>query len=450
MSNLIHEYETIFSDVPTKTNIVYHDIEVDGATPIKQHPYRTNPEKSTHLQVEVEYMLANDIIEPSSSEWASPCVLVPKPDGSYRVCQDFRRVNACSKADSYPIPRIEDCIDRVGQSKFVTKLDLLKGYWQVPLTEKAKEISAFVTPNGFYQFKVMPFGLKNAPATFQRLVNSVIADIDGCEAYIDDLVLYADTWEKHMEQLHKLFEKLSNANLTVNLVKSSFCHATVTYLGHIVGQGKVKPVQAKVEAINMYPTPTNKKELMRFLGMAGYYRKYCKNFSVIAYPLTNLLKKESKFEWSISCKEAFDKIKAILVSSPVLSAPDFEKQFTLTVDASDVGCGAVLTQFDEDSIEHPIGFFSKKFNIHQRNYSTVEKECLGLWLAMQHFEVYLSPTKYPIIVYTDHNPLTFLSRMKNRNQRLLRWCLTLQEFNMIVKHIKGKDNVIADALSRAG
>jgi hypothetical protein len=356
----------------------------------------------------------------------------------------------CSKADSYPIPRIEDCIDKIGSAKYVTKFDLLKGYWQVPLTERAKQISAFVTPNGFYQFKVMPFGMKNAPATFQRLINSIIADIDGCEAYIDDLVLYADTWDKHMEQILKLFEKLSHANLTVNLVKSDFCHATVTYLGHIVGQGQVKPIEAKVQAINEFPAPTNKKELMRFLGMAGYYRKYCQNFSVIAYPMTNLLKKNSKFEWSNSCQEAFDKIKAILVSSPVLSTPDFDKQFNLTVDASDVGCGAVLTQIGEDKIEHPIGYFSKKFNIHQKNYSTVEKECLGLWLAMQHFEVYLSPTKYPILVYTDHNPLTFLHRMKNKNQRILRWCLTLQEFNMTVKHIKGKDNVIADTLSRAG
>jgi hypothetical protein len=166
VTDLVHEFENIFSDVPTKTNVVCHDVEVDGTPPIKQHPYRMNPMKAKCLQAEIEYMLSNDIIEPSSSEWSSPCVMVPKPDGSYRICQDFRRVNAISKADSYPIPRIEDCIDRIGHAKYVTKLDLLKGYWQVPLTERAREISAFVTPNGFYQFKVMPFGMKNAPATF--------------------------------------------------------------------------------------------------------------------------------------------------------------------------------------------------------------------------------------------------------------------------------------------
>ena len=448
LTNLIHKFDNLFSDVPTKTNVVYHDIDVDGATPIKQHPYRLNPEKAKILKQEVDYMLQNDIIEPSHSDWSSPCVMVPKPDGSFRVCQDFRSTNLKSKTDSYPIPRIDDCIDKIGHAKFVSKFDLLKGYWQVPLTERAKEISAFVTPDGLYQYKVMPFGLKNAPATFQRLVNNIIAEVDGCEAYIDDLVLYSETWEDHMKQMHQLFEQLSKANLTVNLAKSDFCCATVTYLGHIVGQGQVKPIQAKVEAIDKFPSPTNRKELMRFLGMAGYYRKYCPNFSVIAHPMTSLLKKNTKFIWSEACQEAFEKIKAILMSSPVLTSPDFESQFRLLVDASDVGCGAILTQEGKDKVEHPICYFSKKFNKHQQNYSTIEKECLALLLALQHFDVYLNSTKHPILVFTDHNPLTFLHKMRNKNQRLLRWSLTMQEYNLDIKHIKGKDNIIADALSR--
>ena len=448
VTGLIHEFPNLCSDVPTHTDFVHHDVDVGGASPIKRHPYRLNPEKTKYLDEEVKYMLDNNIIEPSSSDWSSPCVLVPKPNGTYRVCQDFRMVNAVTKADSFPIPRIEDCIDKVGRAKYVSKFDLLKGYWQVPLTDRAKEISAFVTSKTFYQFRVMPFGMKNAPATFQRLVNRVIDGIDGCQAYIDDLVVYADTWDEHMKQLHKLFERLTEANLTINLIKSDFCHATVTYLGHVVGQGQIKPIRAKVEAIEQFPQPPNKKALQRFLGMAGCYRKYCPNFSVVAYPMTNLLKKTAKFVWCKSCTEAFNKIKAILKNSPVLSAPDFERQFYLAVDASDVGCGAVFTQILEDEIEHPIGYFSKKFDRHQRNYSTIEKECLGILLALQHFEVYLNPTKYPVVVYTDHNPLTFLQRMRNKNQRLLRWSLALQEYNLQVTHIKGKDNVIADALSR--
>ncbi|PIK51902.1 hypothetical protein BSL78_11201 [Apostichopus japonicus] len=272
-------------------------------------------------------MLKNNIIEPSKSEWSSPCILVPKPDGSFRFVTDFRKVNQCSKTDSYPIPRIDDCIDKIGNAKFVSKFDLLKGYWQVPLTDRAKEISAFCTPDALYQYRVMPFGMKNAPATFQRMVNCIVADIEGCEAYVDDLIVYSQTWEQHIGQLRHLFKKLSQAKLTVNLVKSEFCQANVVYLGHVIGQGKVKPIKAKVEAIEKFPTPKTRKELQRFLGMAGYYRKFCQNFSDVASPLTNLLAKNVKYVWSEETENGFNKIKAILISEPVLIAPDFQKQF---------------------------------------------------------------------------------------------------------------------------
>ena len=174
-------------------------------------------------------MLQNNIIEPSKSEWSSPCILVPKPDGSFRFVTDFRKVNQCTKTNSYPIPRIDDCIDKIGNAKFVSKFDLLKGYWQVPLTHRAKEISAFCTPDALYQYCVMPFGMKNAAATFQGMVNHIVADIEGCEAYVDDLIVYSQTWEQHIGQLRRLFGKLSEAKLTVNLVKSEFCQANVVY-----------------------------------------------------------------------------------------------------------------------------------------------------------------------------------------------------------------------------
>ena len=220
------------------------------------------------------------------------------------------------------------------------------------------------------------------------------------------------------------------------------------YLGHIVGQGHVKPVQAKIEAISSFPAPTTRKQLMSFLGMAGYYRKFCKNFSVIAAPLTNLLKKNVSFNWSDSCQKAFEDIKYILANAPVLSAPNFSKQFKIAVDASDLGIGAVLFQEDDSGVDHPICYFSKKFNAHQKNYSTIEKECLGLILALQQFDFYVNCPSHAILVYTDHNPLTFLHKMVSKNQRLLRWSLFLQEYVLDIKHIKGKDNVIADTLSR--
>ena len=216
----------------------------------------------------------------------------------------------------------------------------------------------------------------------------------------------------------------------------------------MVGQGQVKPVDAKVKVISDFPRPESRKQLMRFLGMAGYYRKFCQNFSTVAEPLTQLLSKKAKFLWNDKCEQAFEELKAILKSAPVLSAPDFDHQFKLAVDASDVAAGAVLLQQDKDGVDHPICYFSKKFNTNQRNYSTVEKECLALVLALQHFEVYVSSSCAPVIVFSDHNPLVFLHKLKNKNQRLLRWSLMLQEYNLEIRHIKGKDNLIADCLSR--
>ena len=448
LKGLILEYEHLFPDVPSRTNKIFHDVEVGDSKPVKQHPYRMSPDKQKYLKKEVDYLLENDFIEPSKSAWASPCILVPKPDGSYRMCTDYRKVNNVTKTDSFPIPRIDDCIDKIGKAKYVTKFDLLKGFWQIPLTNRAKEISAFVTPDGLFQYKVMPFGMKNSPPTFQRLINQLIAGIEGIGAYIDDVIVYSDSWDDHLRIIRTFFERLTEYTLTVNLVKSEFGHGTLTFLGHVVGQGQVKPVEAKIQSISDFPVPTNKKQLMRFLGMAGYYRKFCDNFSTITAPLTNLLKKKSKFAWSEDCQGAFDRLKFVLRSSPVLQAPDFQRPFKLAVDASDVGAGAVLLQEDREGVDHPVCYFSKKFNKHQRNYSTVEKECLSLILAIQHFEVYVSSTSLPLVVYTDHNPLTFLRKLKNKNQRLLRWSLLLQEYNLEIRHIKGKENVIADALSR--
>ena len=448
LKELILKYKQIFSDVPTRTHVAEHDVDVGDAKPIKQHPYRVNPEKRDIMKKEIDYMLENKIIQPSHSNWSSPCVLVPKPDGSKRFCTDYRKVNAVTKSDTFPLPRIEDCIDKIGKAKFVTKVDLLKGYWGVPLSKRAREISAFVTPSGLYEYLVMPFGMKNAPATFQRLMFGCIHEIDGVVVFIDDLIIYSDTWEEHLMRLEQVFRRLAEANLTVNLSKSEFAQATVIYLGHVVGQGNVKPIDAKIQAICEYPAPTTRRSLQRFLGMAGFYRKYCVNFADVANPLTDLLKKNRKFEWTPVCEDAFNKLRALLATAPVLKAPDFQREFKLATDASDNACGAVLLQEDNDGIEHPVGYFSKKLTKHQKNYSTIEKELLAIILALQYFEVYVSSSHQKVTVYTDHNPLTFLNRMKNKNRRLLNWSLLLQEYNLDIKHIKGKDNVIADALSR--
>ena len=448
LAEVITQYREVFPDVPSKTNLIKHDVDVGDSAPIKQHPYRVSPMKKELLDKEVQYMLKNDIIEESQSNWSSPCILVPKHDGGFRFCTDFRKVNDKTKSDSFPIPRIADCIDQIGNAKFVSTFDMLKGYWQVPLTQRAREISAFVTPSGLYQYKVMPFGMKNAPATFQRMVNKLVRDIDGCEGYIDDVVIFSDNWSDHICQIERFFQIMREAKLTINLMKSEFGKATVKYLGHIVGQGQVRPLDAKIQTIVKYPIPTSRKELARFLGMAGYYRNFCLNFSEIAAPLTNLLSKKVKFVWTDDCQMAFDKVKLLLQKSPVLKSPDYEKPFKLIIDSSDVGTGSVLVQEASDGLDHPVSYFSKKFLKYQKNNSVVEKETLGLVLALEHFDVYLGSTPFKIKVYTDHNPLTFLKTMKNKNQRLVRWSLALQEYNLEIQHIPGSENVVADALSR--
>ena len=387
LAEVITQYREVFPDVPSKTNLIEHDVDVGDSAPIKQHPYRVSPMKKGLLDKEVQYMLKNDIIEESQSNWSSPCILVPKHDGGFRFCTDFRKVNDKTKSDSFPIPRIADCIDQIGNAKFVSTFDMLKGYWQVPLTHRAREISAFVTPSGLYQYKVMPFGMKNAPATFQRMVNKLVRDIDGCEGYIDDVVIFSDNWSDHIRQIKRFFQIMREAKLTINLMKSEFGKATVKYLGHIVGQGQVRPLDAKIQTIAKFPIPTSRKELARFLGMAGYYRNFCLNFSDIAAPLTNLLSKKVKFVWTHDCQLAFDKVKLLLQKSPVLKSPDYEKPFKLIIDSSDVGTGSVLVQEASDGLDHPVSYFSKKFLKYQKNYSVVEKETLGLVLALEHFDV---------------------------------------------------------------
>ena len=394
-------------------------------------------------------MLDHDIIRPSTSSWSSPCVLVPKPDGSVRFCTDYRKLNTVTKTDVYPIPRIDDCIDRVGDARYLSKIDLLKGYWCVPLTERGREVSAFVCSAGLFEYNVMPFGMKNAPATFQRMMEKVLSGLSHSYAYIDDVVIRSDTWEEHVDNIREVLCRLADARLTVNLAKSEFACAKVSYLGYQIGQGQLAPVEAKVKAILDFAPPTDKKGVRRFLGMIGYYRKFCKNFAQLAIPLTGLLRKDGRFNWTDECKEAFERLKHILCHHPVLKMPDFNASFELAIDASDQAAGGVLLQTDgkTESIKHPIAYFSRKFDKHQQNYSTIEKELLALILAVQHFEVYISRVKL-LKVYTDHNPLVFLKRMKNRNRRLLNWSLLLQEYNLDIHHIKGTDNVIADALSR--
>ncbi len=359
---LLNEIRSSFSDVPSETNVLAHDIDDDNdAKPIKQHAYRVNPEKRALMQKKVDYMVENGIAEPSNSPWSSPCILVPKANTtSPRFCSDFRKLNSVTTPDSYPLSRVDDCVDRIGSACYVSKFDLLKGYWQVPLTDHARELSAFVIPSGLFAYRRMPFGLRNTGATFQRLMHIVLRGLDNVEAYIDDVVVFSDSWSDHLQHIRAVFERLKEANLTVNLSKSETAQATVTYLGKVVGQGKVLPVSAKVEAIVNLPVPTTRREFKRFLGMAGYYRAFCRNFAQVVASLTDLTSPKVLFQGTAECQAAFEKAKVLLASAPVLRAPEFSRPFALYTAASDLGVGAVLVQADSSGVEHLVAFFSKK------------------------------------------------------------------------------------------
>ena len=427
-------------------------VVTDGSKPVKQHPYKMNPEKMALVDKEVQYMLDHELIQPSNSPWSSPVVLVSKGNGQYRLCFDYRQVNKVTKPDNYPIPRIEDCIDAIGSAKYVTKFDMLKGYWQVGMTGRVKDVSAFITPKGLYECLVMPFGMMNLASTFQRLMGKVTRHVNNCVVYIDDVVIFNHTWEKHLNSLRSFSEAIRTAGLVINLSKCEFAMAIVRYLGHEIGQGQVVPKNSNVEAILSLGIPLNKREVRRFLGAVGYFRKFIrkfiKNFAKLTSPLTDLLREGTKFQWTSTCQQAFDKVKAAFSNKPILKTPNFNKPFILAIDASDRGVGAMLEQTDEDGIKHPVAYFSKKLNKCQKNYSTIEKEALTLILALQHFEMYLSNGNRLVEVWTDHNPLVFISRFKNKNQRLLRWSLFLQEWNLMVKHVRGTENVLPDILSR--
>ena len=447
INKIKQEFSDIFSDKPGKTNVCSHHIELlPGAKSVKCAPYRLNPEKASYLKQELAKLLKDNLIEESESSFASNVVLVPKPDNTLRLCTDYRKLNAVTVPDPFPLPRIEDLIDRVGQAKFLTKLDMTRGYWQVPLDEESVPRSAFVTPFGHFAWKVMPFGLKNAPATFSRLVSKLLKNMDEyAAAYLDDILIFSNSWEEHLQHIRNVLNRIRQAGLTLNSAKCVFGAAEVDYLGHHIGLGKVQPRENKVNALVNYPRPSNKKQLQSFLGLAGFYRKYLPHYSHITAVLTDMLKSGNKFHWSEEAERVFLDIKSRLTSRPILRPPNFEMPFHLAVDSSNLATGSVLFQ-TYDGVEYPICYFSRKLDKHQKRYSTIEKEALGLLLAVRAFSVYFGST--PVKVYTDHNPLVFIQKMANYNQKLLRWCLELQQYNIEIVHRSGKDNFFADLLSR--
>ena len=444
---ILKNYQDIFTDIPGMTNIGEHEINLTSEQPLRMKPYPLPYALRDTVKSEIQSMLDMNIIELSDSPYSSPVVLVSKKDGSNRFCIDFRRLNKITVFDAEPMSNSEEIFVKLAKDNFFTKIDLAKGYWQIPVKQSDRPKTAFVTPDGLYQFCMMPFGLVNAPATFSRLMRSLLRDIDHVDNYIDDILIHTPSLEEHFQTLNKVLRRLREAGLTARPSKCIVCYEQLQFLGHMVGKGQLAPDQDKLDTIKDAKQPRTKKELRSFLGLAGYYRKFIANFAAIACPLTDKTKSRepNNIEWSNSQELAFQTLKDNLTSSPILHLPDIEKPFILRTDASNSGLGAVLLQKHEDEV-FPVAYASKKLLAREVNYSVIERECLAVVWAIRKFQRYLYGKEFTL--QTDHEPLVYMQKARVVNSRVMRWALSLQPYNIKIEAIKSIENVGADYLSR--
>ena len=445
------ENADLFAEQPDdfgRTDKIKHGINTGDAAPVRQQVRRIPPVRREEARNLLSDMLKKDIIQPSSSPWASPIVLVPKKDGTVRFCVDYRKVNSLTRKDAYPLPRVDDTLDTLSGSKWFSTLDLISGYWQVKVEEKDREKTAFCTPDGLFEFKVMPFGLCNAPATFQRLMDMVLAGLQwtNCLVYLDDVIVVGRTFREHLLNLQSVFGRLRAAGLKLQPKKCHLCSPKVEFLGHVVSAEGVSTDPKKIEKVANWPIPTSKREVQQFLGLANYYRRFVEDFAKIAKPLHRLTEKTMKFEWSADCQASFEHLRQKLVSAPILAFPDLGKPFILDTDASDVGIGAVLSQIDENGAERVIAYASKALTKPEHRYCVTRKELLAVVSFIQHFRPYLLGRRFTL--RTDHGSLTWLSQFKEPEGQLARWLERLQEYDFEICHRPGKKHQNADVLSR--
>ncbi|XP_065924759.1 uncharacterized protein [Magallana gigas] len=348
--SLCDSFSDVFTDIPGMTNLVEHKIVVTSSEPVRVKPYPIPFSTEKTITEEVQKMLQLNVIEPSSSPYSAPVVIARKKDGTNRFCIDYRRLNCATVFDAEPMPSPESIFSKMTGKKFVSKIDLSKGYWQVPMADESKPLTAFSTPSGLYQFRTMPFGLVNAPATFSRMMRKLLQGMNGVENFIDDVIVFTDTFEEHLHILKTVFERLRDAGLAARPTKCFIGFDKIDCLGHMVGNKCLEPEQDKIDAVRNAPIPQTKKQVRAFLGLAGFYRKFIPNFSAIAIPLSDLTKKgqPNKVIWTESQQRAFDTLKHMLSERPILKLPEFNETFILRTDAADDGIGAVLLQMEDD------------------------------------------------------------------------------------------------------
>ncbi|UYV77733.1 K02A2.6-like [Cordylochernes scorpioides] len=450
LKELLEHYRNVFSQhaIDLGKVAIQHKIITKSEQPISLRPYRRPLKEYEEIAEQVKELLEHKLIRISDSPWAFPVVMVPKKDGNKRMCIDYRRLNEITLDDRQPLPHIQDMFDRLHGSRFFSTLDVAWGYWQIEMDPQSIQKTAFVTNDGHYEFLVMPFGLKNAASTFQRIIQHILGELlwKGTCSFQDDILVYTKTWQEHIELLSKVFDKLRQYNMKLKLSKCIFGRTEVKYLGHIISHNQLKPDPGKVKSIQDFPRPDTVKKVRQFMGLANYYRKFVKDFSKISFPLVRLTRKNQPFIWNEEVEESFAKLKMALSTKPVLAIHNPDYPSKVYTDASKYGIGAILTQIGPDNEEHVIAYYSKTLQPHQENYSAYEMECLAVIQATDHFHVYIENQPFEII--TDHAALQWLFTMKKPKPKYFRWILSLSSKSCNIVHRSGKQQTHVDALSR--
>jgi hypothetical protein len=463
MAPLLRKYADVFSKElkrksPEALQRAIHcrlQLKDKDCRPVVCRERRKSPADTQTLIGQTREMLEAGLIQPSVSPWSSQPLLVKKVrDGvelpEKRMCFDYRPVNDRIMTDAHPLPLPEDLFDKLAGCRLFSKLDLTKGFWQIPLDKVSREILAMSTPLGLFEPLYMPFGMKNAPAVFQREMQRVLHDrlYNGVVVFVDDILIYSKTDEEHAELVEFVLRRLREEGYVANPDKCEFYQKEVSFLGHVISEQGMSVQQYKVKAVSAWPVPQTKKHVRSFLGLTGYYRKFIRAYSDIAAPLTDLTQKAKKFVWTEREQAAFDTLKDRLTTADVLAHPDPQRQYVVTTDASDFAISGVLSQQQSDGTTRPIAFYSAKMNDAERRYATHEKELLALIRAVEHWRCYLEGSAHPIKLLTDHRSLQHLSTQPRLSARQARWVEKLSEFEFAITYMPGKLNVVADRLSR--
>ncbi|GAB5407488.1 MAG: hypothetical protein Aurels2KO_57190 [Aureliella sp.] len=457
ITNLLESYRRVFaSDLPKGPPPVRngHEFEIkieEGTKPIFRPMYKLSPAELQEVRKQLDYMLDRELIRPSKSPWGAPVLFANKKDGGLRFCIDYRWLNQRTIKNRYPLPLPEELMDRLQGAKVFSRLDLRSGYWQMPIRPEDQEKTAFRTRYGHYEYKVVPFGLTNAPPQFMAMINDLFRDFHDrfMVVFLDDIIVYSKNEEEHAEHLRLVLDKLAEHNLYAKASKCSIAVKELDFVGHWISADGISPHRSKVQAIRDWEPLTSVPEVRSFLGMVSYYRRFIRQFSKVAAPIQKLVKKDQPWEWGAEQEAAFAALKESLTTAPVLLIPDPDKPYVVVTDASDFALGATLMQEADDGLQ-PVAFLSRSLNSAEQKYSAYERELLGISYALAQWRHYLEGAPKGTTVYTDHQPATHFLQQRVLSRTQTRWLKAgyFQSIMPKIVYLPGRSNVVADALSR--